>query len=434
MIYRNIKNGIEKNLFVFISFVLYFILIFFIINHIKIFYIHNFGVKTPLLDYFYGWCFALFLSLLLIFLPIKFKNYLLTGWFFKVFIIFFFDYLYESHYSILDAYSYFNTAKNTPYYLLKPFNDSYNMVVILSYLYSIFPLSFSLGTVFFAFIGLSAQYIFYRGASLIIGYDSKLLLIFLLFTPSLIFWSSILGKDPIVLFLISLYFLGFAIFIKKPGLKVKPISILLIGFAFIGFIFFRFWLIGVFGISLFLSFLTLKRIENYRKVLFIIISIPIAFYIGTIVFSRFHIHNFQSYIYFMSHVSHQWAHGGSAQDVVFYSVKGYIINMPHMIFATLFEPLIGEGRNLFQIFAGLQNTILLIYFIYAIYKLKFISFKNDKLRILLINIIVWAFIYAPISFQNLGTANRFEIQILPFMMTYIFVALKFKRLPISEKV
>lgn len=427
------KNEIKKTLFIFISFLFYFILIFFIINHIGNFYIHNFGVKAPLFDYFCGWCLALLLSLLLIILPIKFKNYLLSAWFLKVFVIFFFDYIYESHYKSLDMYMYFNIAKNTPSYLLKTFNDTHNMVAILSYLYILFPTSSSLATVFCAFIGLIALYIFYKGASLIIGHDSKALLMFLLFTPSLLFWSSILGKDPIVLFLISLYFLGLAIFIKRTGLKMLSTSAFLIIFAFIGFIFFRFWLIGIFGISLFLSFLVLEKIKNYKKVLITIIFMPIIFFTGFIILHRFHIYNLQSYVYFMSRISHSWAKGGSAQNITFSSFKGYLIDMPFMIFTALFRPLIWDGHNLFQLFAGLQNTVLLIFFIYAVYRLKFLSLKNDKLRILLINIFVWSFIYAPISFQNLGTANRFEIQILPFIITYIFIGLKFKKLPINEK-
>lgn len=70
-----------------------------------------------------------------------------------------------------------------------------------------------------AFIGLMAIWLFYRAATIALGRPAPGLFYLLAFFPSVIFWSSILGKDPLQLFFLSLYAYGGASWLAKGRLS-----------------------------------------------------------------------------------------------------------------------------------------------------------------------------------------------------------------------
>jgi len=57
-------------------------------------------------------------------------------------------------------------------------------------------------------VGFIAMYIFYRTAVIFLHHEDKRLFYTLALFPSIVFFSSILGKDPIVLLGIALYVYG----------------------------------------------------------------------------------------------------------------------------------------------------------------------------------------------------------------------------------
>src|SRR5256712_7119319 len=93
-------------------------------------------------------------------------------------------------------------------------------VMALSWLHQqLVPASYHALKVSCAMLGLLAVYVFYRAAELYLGRPDRRVLYVLAFVPSSLFWSSILGKDPIVLLGVALYTYGFVGWyrLRRPG-------------------------------------------------------------------------------------------------------------------------------------------------------------------------------------------------------------------------
>src|SRR2546425_3318194 len=78
-----------------------------------------------------------------------------------------------------------------------------------------------------AMLGLLAVYVFYRAAQLYLGRPDRRVLYVLAFVPSILFWSSILGKDPLVLLGVALYTYGFVGWYRLR--RLRYVVVLLLG-------------------------------------------------------------------------------------------------------------------------------------------------------------------------------------------------------------
>ncbi|MCZ6771465.1 MAG: hypothetical protein O7G83_05705, partial [Proteobacteria bacterium] len=103
---------------------------------------------------------------------------------------------YEALYG-LDATGYYvgGKALNDPVALLEFGQGTQNIRALVGLLSNITE-SYSALKVIFSYVGLIAVYIFYRAAAVCLGQDRIVMLYALGLLPSLLFWSSILGKDP----------------------------------------------------------------------------------------------------------------------------------------------------------------------------------------------------------------------------------------------
>ena len=400
-----------------------------ILANIGEFYRHNFGVWNPEKDYLLGLIWASIITVLLLVIPLKYKKYFILLWFIKIFIIFVFDLFYEYKYDTLDAYSYYYVASINPHYDFKVFLATYNtesLTGFINYLTG----SYRATLVVYSLIGFWATYIFLLSYRILknIHISKKEIFLFLFF-PSFIFWSHILGKDPIVLLLIAVYTYGLVNLING---RVKFVYIFCILIAFILLLFFRFWLIGILGISIVLSSIFFKISKSVKIILFFVLLVFSAAGIN-VTFHYFGIHDINSLIYKIGELSKSWARGGSAQVIEINSLKDYLLNLPWLSFTALFRPLPYEAKNIFQLLSGIENIILLTFVLLGtIRMLKNKYFKDNRLKILAIHIIVWTAVYAPISYQNLGTASRFKLQILPFLLMFILLVFSYKTLKVRE--
>src|SRR2546429_1336418 len=78
-----------------------------------------------------------------------------------------------------------------------------------------------------AMLGLLAVYVFYRAAQRHRGHPDRRVLYVLAFVPSSLFWSSILGKDPLVLLGVALYTYGFVGWYRLR--RLRYVVVLLLG-------------------------------------------------------------------------------------------------------------------------------------------------------------------------------------------------------------
>ena len=264
-------------------------------------------------------------------------------------------------------------------------------------------------------IGFIAVYIFYRGYVIYLGRPIKGLLYILMLTPSIIFWSSILGKDPIHLFGIALYVYGVIGWMKKHKLSYAVPMALGLGIN-LGI---RVWSAAIFVAPF--GFVSLWRTRNLiAKIIMGGAFMAAAQFAIQKFVAQFALENVAEVVRNTHNISRSWNRGGSALHApTFTSVGSMIAFMPIGMFTALFRPLPGEVMNAFGLLAGLENLILLSMLLVAIKRGALVALRDDLALWALSLILIWSAFYGFVSFQNLGAAVRFRLQILPIMIGFI---------------
>jgi hypothetical protein len=321
---------------------------------------------------------------------------------------------YEAFYG-LDAAMFFlsGTALNEPLALLQFGKGTQNIQALVGLLSNITE-SYSAQKVVFSYVGLIAVYIFYRTASVCLGQDKIVVLYALGLLPSLLFWSSILGKDPIVLLGISIYCYGVVGLIVRQ--KMSMLAYVVIGLLIASFI--RVWLGVIFATPLIVTYVISGRFSALTKLVFLLIAIP-GFLLTLQGFSeRFSMETTQELVATTEKISSSWARGGSAQQIEggFTSIPSMIAFMPIGAFTALFRPLPFEVPNVFGLLAGLENIYMLALFVLALMRRGFGWLRQPILLWALTTLLVWGAVYGFASYQNLGSAFRFRVQVVPILL------------------
>ena len=179
-------------------------------------FIENSGVNIPtrevVVDYAGGVAWACVLLLFVLTWPVSWahKRLLVGGWLVKCFVALVVMLPYEQQYPGLDCWTYFQRA-HLGLAELSPrvMNGGADLVVWLGALHlKVGPDSYQAMKLSFAMIGLVGVYLFFRAAKALLGHPSPVAFWALLLYPSVLFWSTILGKDPLILAAISLYAWG----------------------------------------------------------------------------------------------------------------------------------------------------------------------------------------------------------------------------------
>jgi len=321
---------------------------------------------------------------------------------------------YEAHYG-LDASMYYlsGMALNDPVALLEFGAGTQNIRALVGLLSNITE-SYSAQKVIFSYVGLIAVYIFYRAATICLGQDKIVILYALGLLPSLLFWSSILGKDPIVLLGIAIYCYGVAGLIVRQ--KMSMLAYVVIGLLIASFI--RIWLGVIFATPLIVTYVMSGRSSALTKLIFLLIAIP-GFLLTLQGFSEnFSLETAQDLVIRTDQISGAWAHGGSAQQIEggFTSIPSMIAFMPIGAFTALFRPLPLEVLNPFGLLAGLENIYILGLFVVGLMRYGLGCFRQPILLWALVTLLVWGSAYGFASYQNLGSAFRFRVQVAPILL------------------
>ncbi len=344
----------------------------------------------------------------------------------------------------LDAKWYYLSGKalNNPVALLEFGAGTQNiraLVGLLSYVTD----SYSSMKVIFSYVGLIAIYIFYRSAVICLGQDKIVVLYALGLLPSLLFWTSILGKDPIVLLGIAIYCYGSAGLIVRQ--KISMLIYVAIGLFIASYI--RIWLGVIFVTPLIITYVMAGRSSALTKLIFLLLAIP-GFLITLQGFSEsFSLETTQDLVTRTDQIATAWAIGGSAQQIEggFTSITAMIAFMPIGSFAALFRPLPFEIMNPFGMMAGLENAFILSLFAIGLMRCGFGWMRQPILLWALSTLLVWGAVYGFASYQNLGTAFRFRAQVAPILLllglylTYVpllrrrgYLGLKFEPVPSNQ--
>ena len=374
-------------------------------------------VKANLtVDYAFGVAWAMLLAAALLMMPLRRtdKKVLLNLWIARCAVTLGFMLIYEKLYRI-DSYAYFGVSVQPAFdWGSVHFGRSTELVAGLMWLQNrLLPDSFHALKVSFSLVGLAAVYLFYRAAVRFTGREDTRLLYILGLFPSILFWSSTLGKDPIALFGIALYTYGV---VSWQRTRLMRYLLPLAAGVFIATAI-RLWLAPILLIPL--SVLVLLGIRGVLQRTAFALLTSIAVFVAVRSFMHsFLIGSVDQLVHAASVVSQLWAEGGSAQKYAlqFTGLPSLLAFLPRGIFAALFRPLPGEIMNPFGLLAGAENLLLLSLTCIALLRFRWRSLRDPLVVWSIALMLSWSTFYAFISYQNLGTASRFKLQILPMLL------------------
>jgi len=370
-------------------------------------------------DYAFGVILAVMCYAIIMFCPVDFSDRigLMTVWSIKIMVALGFMLYYEEFYPFLDAYSYFALPR-APGFSWEGFvigdgtANTYNLIWLY---YRVFPDSFHALKVFSGFVGLWAVYLFYRAGLIVLGRKDLRLLYLLALFPSILFWSSTIGKEPVVLFAIGLYVYGAVAWYERGHLSA--LVLLSLGIALSVLV--RIWLGPILLAPLLITTL-FERHGIAKRWVWITLAVGAFAFILALVREQFAIETIRDLLETIDATSKSQDFGGSSQEVAADLTQPgqFIEALPLAMFTALFRPLPGEVANVFGFIAGIENFALLTLLGIAASRIRVADLRDPVIVWALLFILAWtaAYAFAFISYQNLGTAVRYRVQILPVLL------------------
>lgn len=257
----------------------------------------------------------------------------------------------------------------------------------------------------------------------------------ILYTPSVVFWGSGIMKDSITFAATCLYVYGFYWFFTQKKFKVSYISALIVG---------AYLLISIKPYILFallpgstLWFITLRinRIKNgFLKIMIAPALITLGIVVGV-----FLLQNLADNLgdYSMDKVISkasgaqqdlkQAYYGGNTFNIGDYepTIEGMLSVSHKAIFAALFRPTVLDVRNIVMFISALENTFILGFCLYLLFKLKFFRFfelitSHPLLMFSFVFSLFFAFSVG-VSISNFGTLVRLKIPCIPFFLCSLVI-------------
>lgn len=404
--------------------------------------VHILGYRLPqedlASDYAKGMAWAILLGFSILAWPVsdRSKLDLLWVWFAKSLVTLGLMLVYEWNYP-LDAHGYFDESRQRGFEW-EGFGiggeraGTYNMTNLCWLLQQLVPDSYHGLKVSFAMMGLVAVYLFYRAAVLFLGHDDRRIFFLLAFWPTVLFWSSILGKDPLVLLGMALYVYGAAGWIHLKKTRFLPVLALGVLIA----VTMRVWLGVIMLLPLAMIVLLQRRLGIGAKVVFgLFLGVALWFSVDQFA-GYFLLETAEDLAEKTESLSAGFANpgegaGSSLEFKEYGGFGGMVLFLPVGIFTALFRPLPGEVPNIFGFLASLENMVSLALLWLAIKRTHWEELKEPVVMWALLFVLTWSIVYAFVSSYNLGTATRYRLQILPVLIC-LLVYLSRRRFPVPS--
>jgi hypothetical protein len=322
---------------------------------------------------------------------------------------------YEAHYS-LDAFAYFGFAtfwrsSSEPLAQAHFGAGSDNVRFFADRIGTVLP-SYHAMKLFFAMAGLVAIYILYRAAVRYMGREDKRILYLLGLYPSIIFWSSILGKDPLQLVGIAVYVFGVVSWVRRR--RLIDVLIVALGISIAASI--RLWAAPIMLFPL-VGVVWDRRMSPVARG-FLAVALMFAMVVALRRFAdQYRLNTIDDLRTIAEATASGWGGGGSSvqNDLELATTKAVLMYLPLGMATALFRPLPGEILNPFGLLSGLENLLLLVLTLFALRHWRRAPIEDPVFRWALMLVLTWAGVYAFIAF-NLGSIVRFKLQIYPVML------------------
>lgn len=376
---------------------------------------HQFFQTDMASDYLKGVLWALFLGAGILFWPVssRDKRLLLLAWCGKVVVALVVMLLYEDHYS-LDACGYFLDSRLPEGESFNFLSGTANIIAICRMHHAILPDSYHAMKVTFSMLGLIGIYLFYRAAVMFMNREDGRIFLLLALFPGILFWSSILGKDPVVFLGIAMYSFGVVGWQRRS--KFSYLLWLLAGILLATII--RQWLGLIMTIPLGVTVLVGMR-GMTRAVLgfFFLVTLIVC---GRSFMTKFQVSSAGELFAAADMTTKGFVatEGGSTQqlDVDLTNPLAVVKFLPIAAFTALFRPLPGEVLNPFGLLAGVESSLLLYLLLRSLRRTKLRELSDPILLWAITFIAVWALINGIVSSANFGVGVRYKLQILPLLL------------------
>jgi hypothetical protein len=367
-------------------------------------------------DYLVGWVWGVVIAASIAFWPVPEQDRprLLALWAVKLGVALGFMLLYETTYTDLDAYGYFRSARLGDFVVWEVSGATQRIVGLARLHPELLRTSYHALKVSFALAGLLGVYFFYRAAVIALGRERPSLLLVLGLFPSVLFWSTILGKDPVVLMGLGLYALGVVGWMRTRA----PRYLVLLALGVLGASVVRIWLAPIAIVPLFVLVLLSPRVRWTTRLAVLAGGAAAAGLLATVFARRLEVAAVNDALALVGSLSQGWAIGGSAQRITMdlSTPLGLAAFLPLGAFTALFRPLPHEAANAFSLLAAAENTLLLVLVVLAVLRVRRAELGDPIVRWAILLVLTWSGAYAIVSYQNLGAAVRFKAQILPVLL------------------
>lgn len=366
------------------------------------------------------------------------KPALVLAWFAKAIVVLIVMLPYEWHYE-LDCFGYFAWSRvPAPALENGDFPQGRELVIAIARFVDRIVDSYHTEKLIFALFGFVAVYLFYRAGMALSGRDSepRALLALALF-PSIIFWSSILGKDPIVFLGMGLYAWGVAWWSRSHRFRY----LLAIGAGVFLASAVRSWM-GIILLLPLLAFVLRGARTMFSKVVLAGLGCAAFFLLLQRFAEGMGIASTGDIPAVTDYIARSWSYGGSGHEIAteFTSIGMMLAFMPAGIITVLFRPLPGEVMNMFGLLSGLENLFLVVLAFRTLRRLMTpagrAAIRGDAVvywGVLLI--ITWSSIYGFVSYQNLGASVRFRLSILPIVLgLHWYIAARVRQMALKTRV
>ncbi len=348
------------------------------------------------------------------------KSFLYFLFFYRIIFTLFYPLYYGNRIDSMDYFQDATQSANQSFDLAEGFGTAFITFITkvvsheigLSYIATFFFFSF------FGFLAWKNIYILiskYIMCSYNLGSNNQLKLLF--FFPTFHLWSINLGKDPLVLYGISLclYFLF--------NQSLKNLIILILGFSLVSFIRPHIGFSLLICIILFI-FLGSRKIHLAFKL--ILVTLSIVLLIKSIPFileySGLGENPLENYALLSKRYSNFFESTGASIDMSDYSI-------PFKLFTFLYRPLFIDIPNAFSIITSCENLLLLIFSVRLVFSrifYKLIFMQNLIYRFSLFYILLSSLILVHTG-NNLGTFSRYRNVIIPFILILFAAYLNLKK-------
>jgi hypothetical protein len=369
-------------------------------------------------DYVLGvvWAFAWGLSILVWPVPPQHKGVLILLWFLRCAVALAIQLPIQFHYAqtgIVDALGYFIRAKQG--WLADDLlgGDRTARLTALVWLHHrLLPNTYYATKISFTMAGHIAIYLFYRAIVLFLQRDDTRLLLILGLFPSIIFWSTGIGKDPIVLLGVGLYTYGTVGLYRRQGLRYLVYLALGIGIA----MYIRPWM-GFILCAPLVILLIMSVSGSGRKVALAVVCVIVMLITFNVFMRTFGLDSLEDTVTKVGHIAEKSAYGGSQRSIAsISSLFDLLPSMPSGMFTVLFRPLLGEVFSPLGLLAGIEGTFLLILFLVAIWRSRLEELRDPVILWASSLTLLWAIFYALGASYNMGTIARYRLEILPILL------------------